>query len=180
MARRGAEAKANGGAHGAVAAAPHEPCGEEQASAVGRRFIGARGAAALRRYKYSAVDRSIIAPYLQPFWTRFVTFVPLWVAPNCITVGGLCLVVASCALAWSTSPRLDGELTPQVMLAHAVLLFFYQTLDAVDGKQARSEQSRKFEPPRASGAPATRSGLASRLPALCGEPRAQQRCMARA
>ena len=133
MARRSAEAR-NGNANGAVAAAPHQPCGEEEARAPGR-YIGTRGAAALRRYKYSAVDRSIIAPYLQPYWTRVVTFIPLWVAPNCITAGGLALVVLSCALAWRASPRLDADIEPAVMLAHAVLLFAYQTLDAVDGKQ---------------------------------------------
>ena len=135
MARRTAEAK-KGVANGAVAAAPHEPCAAEE-SAEGRRFIGVRGAAALRRYKYSAVDRSIIAPYFQPFWTRLVELIPLWVAPNCVTVSGLVLVVASFALAWRTSPALDAELAPEVMLVHAVLLFAYQTLDAVDGKQAR-------------------------------------------
>ena len=135
MARRTAEAR-KGVADGAVAAAPHEPCAAEE-SAEGRRFIGTRGAAALRRYKYSAVDRSIIAPYLQPFWTRVVELIPLWVAPNCVTVSGLVLVVASFALAWRTSPSLDAQLAPEVMLVHAALLFAYQTLDAVDGKQAR-------------------------------------------
>ena len=139
MARRSAEAAKNGGAHGAVAAAPREA--EEEAAR--RTFIGVRGAAALRRYKYSAVDRSIIAPYLQPYWTRVVTYIPLWVAPNCITVGGLGLVVASCALSWRTSPRLDVDLEPWVMLAHAVLLFAYQTLDAVDGKQARGGNAKR-------------------------------------
>ena len=136
MARRSGEAR-NGSANGAVAAAPHQPCGQEEERAPGR-FIGTRGAAALRRYKYSAVDRSIIAPYLQPYWTRVVSFFPLWLAPNCITAGGLALVVLSCALAWRTSPRLDAELDPSLMMVHAALLFAYQTLDAVDGKQARA------------------------------------------
>lgn len=137
MARRSAEAR-NGRANGAVAAAPHhQPCGEEEEARAPGRYIGLRGAAALRRYKYSAVDRSIIAPYLQPYWTRVVTYFPLWVAPNCITAGGLALVVASFALAWRTAPQLDVDVAPAVMLAHALLLFAYQTLDAVDGKQAR-------------------------------------------
>jgi hypothetical protein len=51
-------------------------------------FIGARGAEKLRSYRYSVVDRSIIAPYYQPFWTRFVQIFPDWFAPNCITVLG--------------------------------------------------------------------------------------------
>jgi hypothetical protein len=137
MARRAGEeptaAARTRSARGAVAAAPHTPC----EGMAGRRFIGARGAAALRRYKYTAVDRSMIAPYLQPFWTRFVQLVPLWLAPNCITAGGLALVVLSSALAWLVSPTLDAPMPTAVILAHAGLLFAYQTLDAVDGKQAR-------------------------------------------
>ena len=155
MARRTAEAK-RGPPPGAVAAAPQEPCAAEE-SAEGRRFIGTRGAAALRRYKYSAVDRSIIAPYLQPFWTRVVELIPLWVAPNCVTVSGLVLVVVSFALAWRTSPSLDAQVAPEVMLVHAALLFAYQTLDAVDGKQARgigAVSLSRHALRRAAGAPA--------------------------
>jgi hypothetical protein len=137
MARAQAAAEARGGGErGAVAAAPHTPSDGEGASRAGR-FVGARGALALRRYKYSCVDRSLIAPFLQPWWTRFVHVFPLWVAPNCITCGGLALIVLSCALAWATSPQLDSALSPGIMLTHAGLLFMYQTLDAVDGKQAR-------------------------------------------
>jgi len=42
-------------------------------------YIGSHGVAALHRYKYSGVDHSYVAKYvLQPFWTRFVNFFPLW------------------------------------------------------------------------------------------------------
>jgi len=42
-------------------------------------YIGSHGVAALHRYKYSGVDHSYVAQYvLQPFWTRFVNFFPLW------------------------------------------------------------------------------------------------------
>lgn len=42
-------------------------------------YIGAHGVAALQRYKYSGVDNSYLAKYvLQPFWSRFVNFFPLW------------------------------------------------------------------------------------------------------
>lgn len=101
------------------------------------RVLGPKGRAALLTYKYTAVDRSLIAPYFQPFWTRVVTVIPTWVAPNCVTTSGLALVVASAGLAWAYSPTLDTPLPTWVLLAHAGLVFTYQTLDAVDGKQAR-------------------------------------------
>jgi hypothetical protein len=133
------------GVRGVRADAPHAPHDAPPppppAASAGppprRRFVGARGEVALRRYKYTAIDRSIIAPWLQPFWTRFVQLVPLWVAPNCITVSGLALIILSCGLSWHTSPQLDVATSTAVMLTHAGLLFAYQTLDAVDGKQAR-------------------------------------------
>ena len=45
----------------------------------GMGYKGAHGVAALHRYKYSGVDHSYVAKYvLQPFWSRFVHFFPLW------------------------------------------------------------------------------------------------------
>ncbi|KAL0533970.1 hypothetical protein IC582_028246 [Cucumis melo] len=42
-------------------------------------YIGTHGVATLHRYKYSGVDHSYVAKYvLQPFWSRFVNFFPLW------------------------------------------------------------------------------------------------------
>jgi hypothetical protein len=99
------------------------------------RFIGPAGSAALLAYRYTAVDRSLLAPYLQPYWTAVVRRMPLWVAPNCITAAGLGLVLASFLLSALTSPTLDVPVAPAVILLHAALLFAYQTLDAVDGKQ---------------------------------------------
>jgi hypothetical protein len=133
LSARGVRADAPHASPDAPAAAPPAAAGMRPR----RRFIGPRGEDSLRRYKYTAVDRSIIAPWLQPFWTRFVQLVPLWVAPNCITVGGLALIILSCALSWLTSPQLDVTTSTGIMLTHAALLFMYQTLDAVDGKQAR-------------------------------------------
>ncbi|KAI3976819.1 hypothetical protein MKX01_008677 [Papaver californicum] len=88
-------------------------------------YIGANGVAALHRYKYGVVDHSLLAKYvLQPFWTRCVTLFPLWMPPNMIY-----------------SPLLDSALPRWVHLAHGLLLFLYQTFDAVDGKQARRTNS---------------------------------------
>ncbi|TYG69884.1 hypothetical protein ES288_D05G266900v1 [Gossypium darwinii] len=42
-------------------------------------YIGSHGVQALKRYKYSGVDHSYLPKYvLQPFWSRFVNFFPLW------------------------------------------------------------------------------------------------------
>ncbi|XP_015894256.1 choline/ethanolaminephosphotransferase 1 [Ziziphus jujuba] len=105
-------------------------------------YIGPHGVAALHRYKYSGVDHSYLAKYvLQPFWTRFVKIFPLWVPPNMITLTGFMFLVISALLGYIYSPRLDSAPPRWVHFAHGLLLFLYQTFDAVDGKQARRTSS---------------------------------------
>ncbi|KAI9168769.1 hypothetical protein LWI28_001662 [Acer negundo] len=105
-------------------------------------YIGAHGISALHRYKYSGVDHSYVAKYvLQPFWTRFVKIFPLWVPPNMITLTGFIFLVTSAFIGYIYSPRLDSAPPRWVHFAHGMLLFLYQTFDAVDGKQARRTNS---------------------------------------
>ncbi|XP_074591356.1 choline/ethanolaminephosphotransferase 1-like [Curcuma longa] len=105
-------------------------------------YIGQHGVATLHKYKYSGVDHSLVAKYiLQPFWTRCVTFFPLWMPPNMITLTGFLFLLISALLGYIYSPRLDTAPPRWVHLAHGLLLFLYQTFDAVDGKQARRTNS---------------------------------------
>ncbi|KAG6506271.1 hypothetical protein ZIOFF_031593 [Zingiber officinale] len=118
-------------------------------------YIGHHGVATLHRYKYSGVDNSLVAKYvLQPFWSRCVALFPLWmpfdtfVGQTCdlfmcfqITLTGLMFLVISALLGYIYSPRLDAAPPRWVHLAHGLLLFLYQTFDAVDGKQARRTNS---------------------------------------
>ncbi|PSS29471.1 Choline/ethanolaminephosphotransferase [Actinidia chinensis var. chinensis] len=105
-------------------------------------YIGSHGVAALHRYKYSGVDHSYVAKYvLQPFWSRFVNFFPLWMPPNMITLTGFMFLVTSASLGYIYSPHLDSAPPKWVHFMHGLLLFLYQTFDAVDGKQARRTNS---------------------------------------
>ncbi|KAM0938226.1 hypothetical protein DsansV1_C23g0176001 [Dioscorea sansibarensis] len=132
-------------------------------------YIGHHGVATLHKYKYSGVDNSLVAKYiLQPFWSRCVTLFPLWMPiflkkyfnmytfvgtcldifdnsgysfMHCITLTGFLFLVASALLGYIYSPHLDTAPPRWVHLAHGLLLFLYQTFDAVDGKQARRTNS---------------------------------------
>ncbi|KAG4153544.1 hypothetical protein ERO13_D04G189400v2 [Gossypium hirsutum] len=105
-------------------------------------YIGSHGVQALKRYKYSGVDHSYLAKHvLQPFWSRFVNFFPLWMPPNMITLMGFMFLVTSAVLGYVYSPHLDSPPPRWVHFAHGLLLFLYQTFDAVDGKQARRTNS---------------------------------------
>ncbi|CAN1127267.1 Choline/ethanolaminephosphotransferase 1 [Linum perenne] len=108
----------------------------------GMGYIGSHGIAALHKYKYSGVDHSYVAKYvLQPFWSRCVYFFPLWMPPNMITLTGFFFLLTSALLGYIYSPQLDTAPPRWVHFAHGLLLFLYQTFDAVDGKQARRTNS---------------------------------------
>ncbi|XP_058721961.1 choline/ethanolaminephosphotransferase 1-like [Vicia villosa] len=105
-------------------------------------YIGPHGVTALHRHKYSGVDHSYVAKYvLQPFWCWFVNLFPLWMPPNLITLTGFMFLLISVLLGYVYSPQLDSAPPRWVHVAHGLLLFLYQTFDAVDGKQARRTNS---------------------------------------
>ncbi|KAI4357915.1 hypothetical protein L6164_001831 [Bauhinia variegata] len=58
-----------------------------------------------------------------------------------ITLTGLMFLVVSALLGYIHSPQLDTAPPRWVHFAHGLLLFLYQTFDAVDGKQARRTNS---------------------------------------
>ncbi|TEB28151.1 cholinephosphotransferase [Coprinellus micaceus] len=98
----------------------------------------------LRNYKYRGADKSLVSRFvLNPFWTWFVTLWPTWVAPNTITLTGLSIVIFNFATLLYYDPlyltERDGYTDPPrwVYFSWGIGLFLYQTLDAIDGKQAR-------------------------------------------
>ncbi|XP_063223553.1 cholinephosphotransferase 1 isoform X2 [Bacillus rossius redtenbacheri] len=91
----------------------------------------------LEDHKYSASNCSLLDPVLQPWWNWLVGKLPLWLAPNLITVVGLLVnILTTLILVWY-SP--DAKLEPPrwACFLCALGLFVYQSLDAIDGKQAR-------------------------------------------
>ncbi|KAI0713131.1 Choline/ethanolaminephosphotransferase [Cerioporus squamosus] len=98
----------------------------------------------LKKYSYKGVDKSLVSRYvLNPFWTWLVTLWPTWVAPNTITLTGLCLVLGNFATLIYYDPKFltekEGADGPPnwIYFTWAAGLFMYQSLDAIDGKQAR-------------------------------------------
>mmetsp|Transcript_24532 Transcript_24532/g.40359 ORF Transcript_24532/g.40359 Transcript_24532/m.40359 type:complete len:392 (+) Transcript_24532:177-1352(+) len=101
-------------------------------------YISQRGLQNLHSYKYKGVDLSPITKYiLQPYWEWALRFVPLWVAPNMITLTGFLCTIATYLLMQYYCPQLEGRAPSWVYFACGIGLFFYQTLDNLDGKQAR-------------------------------------------
>ncbi|KAK1901867.1 Choline/ethanolaminephosphotransferase 1 [Dissostichus eleginoides] len=78
----------------------------------------------LEEHRYSSAGRSLLEPLMQRYWEWLVGRVPAWIAPNLITIIGLATNVFT-----------------------TLVLIYYcptateQSLDAIDGKQARRTNS---------------------------------------
>ncbi|KAF4124912.1 ethanolaminephosphotransferase [Geosmithia morbida] len=92
----------------------------------------------LRTYKYSSVDLSPVSKYiLGPWWNAFVKILPLWLAPNMVTLLGFLFILGNIGLLLIFMPDLVGPGPTWLYYSFAFGLFMYQTMDNVDGKQAR-------------------------------------------
>ncbi|RDA82723.1 hypothetical protein CP532_1827 [Ophiocordyceps camponoti-leonardi (nom. inval.)] len=92
----------------------------------------------LKAYKYSAVDKSPVSKYiLGPWWNAFVRVLPMWLAPNMVTLLGFFFILANVGLLVLCMPDLVGPGPAWLYFSFSLGLFMYQTMDNVDGKQAR-------------------------------------------
>ncbi|OJI84155.1 hypothetical protein ASPTUDRAFT_75781 [Aspergillus tubingensis CBS 134.48] len=92
----------------------------------------------LKSYKYSSVDKSYISNYiLRHYWNAFVEILPLWLAPNMVTLLGFLFIVGNVMLIEVYMPDLVGPAPSWLYYSFALGMWMYSTLDNVDGKQAR-------------------------------------------
>ncbi|CAM9538041.1 unnamed protein product [Ascophyllum nodosum] len=95
------------------------------------------------RYEYHGADHSLLYKFvLSPLAQASLALVPSWMAPNLVTAIGLGLTTACYALIYFTAPGMISVDTPAwVFITAALGVFLYQTLDNIDGKQARRTES---------------------------------------
>ncbi|XP_073997995.1 choline/ethanolaminephosphotransferase 1 bbc isoform X3 [Rhodnius prolixus] len=91
----------------------------------------------LSDHKYSCESLSILDKFLQPWWDWLVSKIPLWLAPNLITIIGLIINILTTLVLVYYSPDAKAEAPWWAFILCALGLFAYQSLDAIDGKQAR-------------------------------------------
>lgn len=97
---------------------------------------------ALRQYQYRGEDRSITYRYvLAPFYTWVVNYVPLWIAPNTLTLVGFLFPTIAHLLLIYHAPTLEHDAPRGVYLFSALSMLLYMVLDNLDGKQARRTNS---------------------------------------
>ncbi|KAI5135802.1 ethanolaminephosphotransferase [Nematocida ausubeli] len=91
----------------------------------------------LLNYKFVGVDESFLYYHCQiKYWDRILNYIPMWVSPNAITLTGFIAMVIQTGIVW----YLDSGLTGSIKCLPAVsaaFMWFYSTLDCLDGMQAR-------------------------------------------
>ncbi|XP_055314568.1 choline/ethanolaminephosphotransferase 1 isoform X3 [Sitodiplosis mosellana] len=95
----------------------------------------------LTEHKYSMTSCSLLDPILNPWWCWLVSKTPMWLAPNLITLVGLIVNIITALILVYYSPNGRTEPPRWACALCALGLFIYQSLDAIDGKQARRTNS---------------------------------------
>lgn len=93
----------------------------------------------IRHYVYRGGDSSPIYQHVLSPWAQFCVdnFVPLSMAPNTITLLGLVVSIVATTLTLVYNPSLSAGAPRWLHIVTALSIFTYQTLDNMDGKQAR-------------------------------------------
>lgn len=95
----------------------------------------------LKNYKYQAGEYTWLDNVFNIYWNSAIEFVPHWVAPNLLTLLGFCCSIGAFAVVAIFSPTFQDNIPTWSLLASAAFTFGYQTLDALDGKQARKTRT---------------------------------------
>jgi len=101
------------------------------------KVLSEDGLGHIAAHKYKPGKYTPLDNVLNPFWLQLVELLPKWLAPNLVTLSGFLPIIASYILAWYFSPDFSTPVPRWVAILTAWSLFVYQTLDALDGKQAR-------------------------------------------
>ena len=95
----------------------------------------------LDNYKYKPGKYTALENALQAYWNYMVSLLPMWVAPNLVTFIGWLIFLSSSLAFFYYSFSFQGAIPSWCFFYAAISLFTYQTLDAIDGKQARRTNS---------------------------------------
>ena len=104
-------------------------------------YLNADARMNLKKYQYHGTDNSILYNYVLSPFAQFCVdkFVPETMAPNVVTLLALVLMTTTYLVCWWYSPTLEtnDDFPRWIFLWLAFSLIGYQTLDNMDGKQAR-------------------------------------------
>ena len=99
-----------------------------------RNYLSNQALTNLKNYKYVSGEYSIMDHVLTPFWNASVKLLPMWLAPNVVTLIGTIGLILQVFMYLPYDMALEKDFSPICYYITAFSFFFYQTLDAIDGK----------------------------------------------
>ena len=102
-----------------------------------QNYLTERDITHLKQHKYVGGSYTYLDNAMNHFWYFCLNFVPMWLPANAITFIGNLGYNLVIVLATLSDPSCQTEQPRWVYFLIAFAIFFYQTMDALDGKQAR-------------------------------------------
>ena len=95
------------------------------------------GVEAIANHKYKPGTYTFLDNKLSPIWASLTDLLPMWLAPNMVTLLGFLHCAFSFSVTWYYTPNFDRPVPDWVFLLMGYCAAAYYTLDCMDGKQAR-------------------------------------------
>uniref|UniRef100_A0A7R9YWU4 CDP-Ethanolamine:DAG ethanolamine phosphotransferase n=1 Tax=Chlamydomonas euryale TaxID=1486919 RepID=A0A7R9YWU4_9CHLO len=101
-------------------------------------YLSQRALSGIAHYKYKSTGYTFLDVVHTPVWNFVVARLPMWLAPNLITLTGLMCVFASFGIDALYIMDYEGVAVPSwVYVFRSLAVILYVNLDCIDGKQAR-------------------------------------------
>jgi len=100
-------------------------------------FVNMQDVINLKAYQYSHTGYTKLDNLLSPCWGSLAGFLPRNLAPNLITLFACVSIIIPTLTFIIYDPSMEKNYPSIFYLVAAIGVFLYQTLDALDGKQAR-------------------------------------------
>lgn len=95
------------------------------------------GVEAIANHQYKSGKYTFLDNLLNPVWTGLTELLPMWLAPNMVTILGTMHCVVAYATVWYYAPNFDTAVPDWVVGLAGYCSVAYYTFDCMDGKQAR-------------------------------------------
>merc|ERR1711907_575484 len=95
----------------------------------------------IKNHQYKAGQYTPLDLAMNPMWQRLTEFLPLWMAPNLVTLLGWFHMMFMWLMLMAYRPTPEEPPPSWALFLAAYCLIVYQTMDAMDGKQARRTNS---------------------------------------
>ncbi|GLC46650.1 hypothetical protein PLESTB_001550600 [Pleodorina starrii] len=105
------------------------------------QVLSQRALEGLRTYVYKPGGYTWLDHAHTPFWNWLTAQLPMWLAPNLITLSGLIVTFIAYFTMWYVVPEFAGEAPKWAYLFAGTSILIYTNLDCIDGKQARRTNS---------------------------------------